>query len=140
MILSSFDQNTWALCLWREARGEGFLGMRAVGWTIYNRSVAWEKSIRDVVMGKNQFTSMVEQKLPDGSWGFEFPPDGDVQWKEAQQIVAALAHGVDTTDPTMGALYYANLLTATSGWFFDNIVNSAEHPRTVTILHHTFFK
>lgn len=140
MVLSSIDQNTWALCLWREARGEGFQGMRAVAWVISNRSALWDRSIRDVIMGKNQFTSMVEQKLPDGTWGFEFPPDGDVQWKEAQQIVVAIAHGVDASDPTSAALYYANLATATSGWFFDNIVKSVEHPRTVVIGHHTFFK
>jgi N-acetylmuramoyl-L-alanine amidase len=131
MIVSSTDQQDWALCLWREARGEGFAGMRAVAWVIRNRSIAWAKSIHDVLFDKNQFTSMT---------GSTKPADGDAQWKEAQQIVAALMHGVDASDPTGGALYYANLATATSGWFFEKIVESALHQRTAVIGHHTFFR
>ena len=131
MIVSSKDQRDWALCLWREARGEGFAGMHAVAWVIRNRCYAWAKSIHDVLFEKNQFTSMTLTTEPD---------DGDAQWKEAQQIVTAIVHGLDASDPTGGALYYANLATATSGWFFDNIVKSALHPRTAVIGHHTFFK
>src|SRR5690242_15490008 len=99
-MLTATDRNTWALCLWREARGEGYAGMRAVAWVIFNRSTRWSKTIREVIMGRNQFTSMVEQKMPDGSWGFEFPPDADPQWAEAQRIVVAIDDESDASDPT----------------------------------------
>lgn len=138
--LLTFPNNTWSLCLWREARGEGHEGMRAVAWVIQNRSKAWAKSIFEILTAPNQFTSMVEQKLEDGSWGFTFPPDADPQWEDARQIVGNLITGRDTEDPTDGALYYANLVTATSGWFFENIVDSPEHSKTVQIGHHTFFR
>jgi spore germination cell wall hydrolase CwlJ-like protein len=133
-------ENAWSLCLWREARGEGHEGMRAVAWVIQNRSKAWGKSILEVLMGPNQFTSMTEQKQPDGTWKFIFPADADPQWEDARQIVGNLITGADKDDPTDGALYYANLVTATSGWFFRNIVESHEHPHTVKIGHHDFYK
>lgn len=136
----TIPKNAWSLCLWREARGEGHEGMRAVAWVIQNRSKAWNKSIFEVITGKNQFTSMTEQKLPDGTWGFVFPEDADPQWEDARQIVGDMITGRDTEDPTDGALYYANLKTMTSPWFMENIVKSAEHPHTVTIGHHDFFK
>jgi len=56
----------------------------------------------------------------------------------------ALMHSVyDGTDPdnTGGALFYANLETATSGWFFENIVQRPDlHPKTASIGKQTFFK
>lgn len=133
-------QNAWSLCLWREARGEGHEGMRAVAWVIQNRAKAWGKSILQILMAPNQFTSMRDKLQPDGTWKFEFPPDADPEWEDARQIVGDLITGKDTDDPTDGALYYANLRAATSGWFFENIVNSPEHPKTVQIGHHAFFK
>jgi len=136
----TIPNNAWALCLWREARGEGREGMRAVAWVIENRSKAWSKSILQVLMSPNQFTSMTDKLQPDGTWKFHFPPDDDPQWEDARQIVGSLITGVDKDDPTDGALYYANLATATSGWFFENIASSAAHPKTIVIGHHTFFK
>lgn len=132
--------NAWSLCLWREARGEGHEGMRAVAWVIDNRSKAWNKSIMEVVMGRNQFTSMTEKPLLGGAYEFIFPPDEDPQWEDARQIVGNLITGKDTEDPTDGALYYANLLTATSGWFWNSIVHGPGHTQTVVIGKHTFYK
>lgn len=133
-------ENAWSLCLWREARGEGHEGMRAVAWVIQNRAKAWEKTILEVLMQPNQFTSMRDKLQPDGTWKFIFPADEDPQWEDARQIVGDLICGKDLDDPTDGALYYANLIVATSSWFFDNIVASADHPHTVRIGRHDFFK
>ena len=139
--LMTVPSNAWSLCLWREARGEGHDGMRAVAWVIQNRSKTWNQTILQVLMAPNQFTSMRDQKQPDGTWKFIFPPDADPQWEDARQIVGNLLTGKDTDDPTDGALYYANLQTATSGWFFDHIVNDpVNHPHTVKIGHHDFYK
>jgi N-acetylmuramoyl-L-alanine amidase len=143
----SLDQQAWALCLWREARGEGREGMRAVAWVIHNRSVRWNQRILKVVLAVNQFTSMSHLKQDEqGNWNFEFPSEANEdavdwqRWKEAQEIVQAIESGEDTSDPTDGALYYANLHTATSGWFFQHIASDIhEHPQTAKLGNHTFF-
>ena len=124
----------WALCLWREARGEGVDGMRAVAWVILNRSRKWGRSIHDIIMEPNQFTSMTVDSHPPN------PQPDDLQMAEAEGIVNDLFSLRDTVDPTGGAVYYGNLHTATSGWFFRNIVDDKiKHPQTTTIGHHTFF-
>jgi N-acetylmuramoyl-L-alanine amidase len=125
----------FALCLWREARGEGVEGMRAVAWVIWNRSNDWRRSIREVILEPNQFTSMTVDPNPPN------PEPDDLQMSEAATIVNDIFSGRDTVDPTKGACYYANLATATSGWFFRNVVeNTTVHPQTVKIGLHTFFK
>lgn len=126
-----------ALCIYREARGEGYEGMRAVCHTICNRAEAMKAPahvIHSVIMAKNQFTSMSVPSDPE----FNLEPSGPL-WFMAKDIAARVLAG-DDEDPTDGALFYANLATATSGWFFENIVKSPLHPRTVTIKHHTFFR
>jgi len=58
---------------------------------------------------------------------------------EAAKIVNAIVAGT-STDPTNGALYYANLKESTSGWFFRNIANDPEnHPVRVTVGHQVFY-
>jgi spore germination cell wall hydrolase CwlJ-like protein len=132
--MASLDVGLFALCLWREARGEGVEGMRAVAWVIWNRSMKWGRSIHDVIMQPNQFTSMTVDPNPPN------PEPGDLQMAEATQIASALLDGADTVDPTKGACYYANLATASSGWFFRNIVeNRIIHPQTAVIGKHAFF-
>lgn len=135
MAAQGLDVHLLAICIWREARGEGVEGMRAVAWVIWNRSKKWGRSIHDVIMQPNQFTSMTVDPNPPN------PDLGDLQMAEATQIAGAILNGVDTVDPTKGACYYANLATATSGWFFRNIVeNTTLHPQTMVLGHHTFFK
>src|ERR1700733_2224254 len=90
----------YALCIWREARGEGVAGMRAVAWVIWNRSRAWHKTIHDVIMGPNQFTSMTVDPNPPN------PEPDDLQMSEAAVIVNNLLSLRDTLAPTKGALSY----------------------------------
>lgn len=123
----------FALCLWREARGEGVEGMRAVAWVIWNRSRAWDRTIHDVIMGPNQFTSMTVDRNPPN------PEPDDIQMAEAAVIVKDILSSADTLDPTKGALYYYNPRTADSPWFTKNIVESPNHPATVTIGNQEFF-
>ncbi len=134
----------WALCLWREARGEGVEGMRAVAWIIWNRSRHWGKTLPEVIMGRNQFTSMSVEKNPPN------PEQDDLQMAEARQIVKDIVTHADTIDPTKGALYYANLasvraanlkakMPADAGWFFQAIVHGPDHPQLAVIGEHTFF-
>lgn len=137
----NYDQNdidSMALCMWKEARGDGLFACRAVGWVIFNRvgKPGFGKTIHDVIYGKNQFSSM---SIP-GDAEFNLQP------KEDDSIYLAcclMSQGILTgqdTDNTGGAQWYGNLKTATSGWFFKNIVQNPEHPITATIGKQTFFK
>lgn len=142
MIL--FDDNdiqSLALCAWKEARGEGVDGMRAVMHVILHRAKQWYLGetgcIHEAVFAKNQFTSM---SVPSD---IEFdlrPQIGDTQFNYCMNIARSVLEEKDL-DVTHGALYYANLRTATSGWFFDNIVkNKEKHPEVAVIGKQTFFK
>lgn len=130
------DLESLRLCAWKEARGEGVDGIRAVMHVIVNRVGApgFAHTLHDVIYGKNQFTSMSVPSDPEFNLK---PADGDAIFQEC----AALARGIETDpDLTNGARYYANLRTATSGWFERAIVNDpVNHPQTAVIGHHTFF-
>jgi hypothetical protein len=71
------------------------------------------------------------------------PPDGDQSFAAAMEMATAIFAGesLPATDVTSGARYYANLHEIKENdWFYRNIVlDSANHPITAQILHHTFF-
>ena len=93
-----------ALCLWREARGEGLIGMQAVANVLANRAAKHKTSCDDEVMKPLQFSSMT---APGDKQLLIFPNGGDEMWRKAQQLsAAAKAHSL--IDLTHGAtLYYA---------------------------------
>lgn len=114
----SYDQDdihSMALCVWKEARGEGQIGMCAVAHVIKNRvgSPGFARTIHDVVYGKNQFTSMSVPSDPEFNL---IPPPSDPQFAYALWLCQLALQGTDI-DPTRGAHYYENAETATSGWF-----------------------
>lgn len=143
----NFDDNdihSMALCVWKEARGEGGLGMQAVANVIANRARAWYSSLPDpihtAVYAKNQFTSMSVPSDPE--FNLE-PADNDPQFDYCVNLCGAIlgAEAMPSADPTHGALYYCNLHEATSGWFFDNIVaKTAEHPQVAAIGKQLFYR
>lgn len=131
----TYDTFLLALTMRREARGEGRDGMRAVAHVIRNRHKAGWGTIYDCITRKNQFTSM------------SVPGDGQLtHWPKPVDFLNTLhdakrvLDGQDG-DMTEGALYYYNPATATSTWFKNVIVaNPAEHPKTLTLGNHEFFK
>ena len=135
VLMDDNDRHSLALCIYKEARGDGAGAMHAVAHVILNRCGApgFAKTIHDVIYGKNQFSSM---SIPsDPEFNLE-PPAGDASWIAAVYI----AHNMPDDDETKGAVWYANLKTATSGWFFENIVSQPDkHPVTFTYGHHTFY-
>lgn len=136
---SSWFKAVLALVIWREARGEGEDGMRAVAHVIRNRVEATNKpdTWEDVIEGKNQFSSLT---VPGDSQLVLWPKQPDPRFEQAMDIAARVYEDHDF-DLTNGAHYYANLETATSGWFQHNIVeNPQEHPQVAKIGHHTFFR
>ncbi len=109
------DLHSMALCVWKESRGEGTQGMRAVAHVIANRigHPGFAKTIHDIVYGKNQFTSMSVPSDPEFNL---IPPPNDTQFGYCLSICPQVLSG-DDQDPTDGAHYYENAKTATSGWF-----------------------
>lgn len=130
------DIQTVALCVWKEARGEGQLGMKAVLDVIYNRARDWNKHLHDVVYGKNQFTSMSVASDPEYNLQ---PADADHQFQFCLDITSQMLN-TGMGDITNGAHYYANLKTATSGWFHDHIVaDTVNHSQKAVIGKQTFY-
>jgi len=137
------DIHSAALCAWKEARGEGVDGMRAVLWVLKNRVgvQGFASKLHDVIYGKNQFTSMSVPSDPE--FNLE-PEDNDSMFAVAMKVATSLfdGDGTDDVDLTRKAHYYANLhLVATDGWFYKDIVLDPykNHPVTAQIGHHTFF-
>lgn len=139
MTFDNADVDSLALVSWKEARGEGLEGCRAVMHVIANRvgAVGFPHTLHDVIYQKNAFTSMSVPSDPEFNL---VPKVGDVIYAACEHLAELVLSGEDI-DITNGAHYYANLKTATSGWFFDHIINDKiNHPQTAVIGHHTFFK
>lgn len=134
------DIHSLALCTWKEARGEGQDGMRAVMHVIRNRASRWyiksAHPIHDAVYAKNQFTSM---SVPsDPQFNLE-PEENDFYYTSCVTLAPLVLDGVDP-DNTNGALYYANLKAVTSEWFTRNIVEQPGlHPVKATIGHQVYY-
>lgn len=131
------DLELFALCIWREARGEGSLGMTAVGWVIRNRigSPGFPHTLRDVILERNQFTSMTVPSDPE----YRLAPEAtDPSWAEAYRIAASILAG-ECPDPTRGARYYWNPRTAHSEWFRREIAQNPQHSMTAEIGRQQFF-
>jgi N-acetylmuramoyl-L-alanine amidase len=115
MEYDATDISSMALCIWKEARGQGLIGMRAVAHVIANRVGApgFARTLHDVIYGKNQFTSM---SVPSDSEFNLVAPAGNGEFAYCMQLCPTVLSGGDQ-DPTDGAHYYENPKTATSGWF-----------------------
>jgi spore germination cell wall hydrolase CwlJ-like protein len=144
-----YDQNdvtSAALCAWKEAREDGSTGMHAVLHCIKNRVgfPGFAHTLHDIIYGKNQFTSMSVPNDPE----FNLDPgdpkkvsNEDFILYQASLRLADTVLNTDDADPTSNAHYYENPKTATSGWFSRVIVGDpVNHPMTVKILHHTFYR
>ncbi len=134
------DIDSMRLCGWREARGEGPDGIRAVMHVLLNRAVRWygahSESIHTAIYAKNQFTSM---SVPTDPEYHLMPAPDDPLYASLADMAVEVLDGSDD-DLTNGALYYVNPHTMTSGWFRDNIIDQpATHPETARIGHHIFF-
>lgn len=103
------DTHLLALCIWREARGEGMLGRRGVGCVVRNRvNAGWLRNdtYQGVILHPYQFSSFnapPRTHISDANESL-WPLDGDVNWMgclaEANDVLA----GCD--DVTNGAMFY----------------------------------
>lgn len=129
MNWEDFDKVSMALCMWREARGEGVDGMRAVGHVINNRAIALKKSWAQIVYAKLQFSSMTYPEDPQLT---NIPVVPDEQFAQACTIADAIAAGTDE-DLTQGAQYYFADSIAMPNW-------AKQMTETSKIGRQTFFK
>lgn len=86
-----------------EARGESYTGQVAVGAVIMNRlsHPSFPNNIYDILFQPGAFTA-----ISDGQWD---KPIADSAWDAARDAMGGI-------DPTGGAIYYYNPVTATSKW------------------------
>lgn len=98
------DLDLLALCIWREARGEGMLGKRGVAHVVANRVNAnkfFGHDTRTVILKPYQFSSFNASDPNADKW----PEETDPSWQDSQ---AAAKQVLSWNDPdlTAGALYY----------------------------------
>ena len=112
------DEALLARLISAEARGEHYTGQVAVGAVVLNRvdHPSFPNSISGVIYQSGAFSC-----LYDGQWD---EPVADSAYKAAREAMAG-------ADPTGGAIYYFNPVTATSKWIWSR-------PEIITIGKHRF--
>lgn len=81
--------------VYHEARGESFNGQLAVAYVVLNRSLAWHRSICQVVYQPAQFTNIRKT----------IPVETSREWQTAH-FAATMATKKYIDDPTKGSLYF----------------------------------
>lgn len=97
------DAHLLALVIWREARGESFLGKRGVGCVVRNRIDAqtyFGHDYQTVILKPYQFSSFNANDPNSTKW----PVDGDEVWMDCLAEANEVLGGCD--DLTFGALFY----------------------------------
>lgn len=118
-----------ALCAWREARGEGRDGIRAVLHVIANRATAQKKSWAQIVYASLQFSSMTYPHDPQLT---KVPVLPDLTFVECYELADSIFTGGDF-DLTNGATHYFADSIPPPEW-------AATMTQTAKIGHQTFFK
>jgi N-acetylmuramoyl-L-alanine amidase len=120
-----------AICMWREARGDGRDGMVAVGCVVRNRVTRHGTTYYAEVVKPWQFSSISAHGDPQLGL---YPLEADPSWQTAQLLATDIANG-NIQDSTQGAtLYYANSIPFPKSW------NKAVIQATVTIGNQFFFR
>ena len=115
---SNADIELLARLIYGEARGESYVGQVAVGAVVMNRikSASFPNTMSGVIYQKYAFTAV---------------DDGQINLTPNATAKKAAQDAMNGWDPTYGALYYYNPVTATSSWIFSR-------QTTVTIGRHVF--
>lgn len=133
--MSDRELDVLARTLWGEARGEGFAGMVAVGFTIKNRAARpswWGKDIISVCQHPWQYScwNVKDPNYPYLSGSRPIPSAEYVKAREAALVVIAGRQ----PDPTGGAThYYSTSMKTPPAW-------SVRAKQTVQIGRHRFFR
>ena len=116
--LSNSDLYLLSCCVYGEARGESYTGKVAVAAVVLNRleSSKFPNTISGVIYQKGAFTCV---------------SDGQINLGTNDECTRAAQDALNGWDPSGGALYYFNPVTATSKWIWSR-------PQLVTIGKHIF--
>ena len=119
-LYSDSDVALLARLIYGEARGESYQGQVAVGAVVLNRvkSSSFPNTISGVIYQKYAFTAV---------------SDGQINLTPNDTAKKAAIAAMNGWDPSYGALYYYNPVTATSSWIFSR-------QTTITIGNHVFAK
>jgi N-acetylmuramoyl-L-alanine amidase len=117
---SDSDVALLARLIYGEARGESYIGQVAVGAVVMNRikSASFPNTMSGVIYQRYAFTAV---------------DDGQINLTPNATARKAAIDAMNGWDPTYGAIYYYNPVTATSSWIFTR-------QTTVTIGNHVFAK
>lgn len=105
-----------ALVSWREARGEGELGMRAVACSIRNRVERpswWGTSYATVISKKYQYSSMA---APGDPQLIRYPDMNDSAFAEALQIADMIIAEEPVANPVSGADSFYDVSIPPPSW------------------------
>lgn len=116
----SNDVYLLARCIYGEGRGEPYTGQVAIAAVILNRveDSGFPNSISGVIYQKGAFDAVA---------------DGQINLTPNQSCINAAKDAINGWDPTGGALYYYNPVTATNKWI-------RSRPIMLTIGKHVFCK
>lgn len=122
-----YNQILLALVMWREARGEGVEGMKAVGCVVRNRvkNDTWSQ----IITAKWQFSSLT---APGDPMLVQWPVQGDPQFQEALHLASGIYLNA-IPDNTNGATHYFNPKVVLPKW-------AASLHQVASIGHHDFYK
>jgi len=131
MNWNEFQKWCAALCAWREARGEGRDGIRAVIHVIKNRceSPKFPNSWAEVVYQPLQFSSMTFGHDPQLC---RVPKIPDPEFIDCYDVADLIWNGGDF-DLTNGATHYFNPILVLPSW-------ASGMTKVATIGHHDFYK
>lgn len=103
--LSANDLKLMANAVYGEARGEPYVGQVAVAAVILNRleSASFPKTISGIIFQPGAFTAVA---------------DGQIWLEPNDKARKAVQDAINGFDPSGGALYYFNPVTATSKWIW----------------------
>src|SRR5512135_2890358 len=105
-----------ALTLWREARGEGEIGMRAVACSIrnrVNRPSWWGNDYGSVVTKRLQYSSMSAPGDPQLS---RYPDAMDPAFAQALDLADDLIHDEPIDNPVVGADSFYDISISAPSW------------------------
>ncbi len=98
------DDFMLALCMWREARGDGAAGMTAVGCVVRNRVTAHGSGYYSEIVRALQFSSITAKGDPQLTL---YPQLSDGTWGMAQTLAKEVISGpLALEDITGGAQFY----------------------------------
>lgn len=104
----------FALCIWREARGEPYAAKRGIAWVIRNRCLlapleGFHKDISSNILKRWAFSSFNEGDVNST----KYPKATDPSWIDSLKAARDV-----TADPTKGACFYYSrpLMTPPSAW------------------------